>query len=127
MQMNQKCLEFTSGMYDLLLQNNASGEIFLYRRVLDKAETPMMYLFHDFEPDDEMVDGEYTGILIWNIRKDVDYIIDNVLLNSKISVNGLEIPIKELNPEIFLMKLKLGRVDAIEFIYRQDKKEDLYR
>lgn len=70
-------------MYDIILQNNASKEVFLFQRQTPIEETGYYILF-SLEMPDGVKEGEYTYAIVRNYRTDIEYTFKPVLLESDV-------------------------------------------
>ena len=110
--------------FDLIIQNNASKQIFLISGLTDTSDTPLAYIFENFNMPEKAQDGEYTCTLFRNGRSDVQYEFKDVLLDTVAHTEDGDIQIRYLRPEIFLMKygdIKTG------YISRDKNKTYAYR
>ena len=64
-------MEENTKRFDLILQNNASKEFFLYSGLTDTSDNHLYHKFEELEMD--IPDGEYTYFLLRNDRDDVVY------------------------------------------------------
>lgn len=92
--------------YDLLLQNNASKEHFIYSGLTDESQNRLYFKF-DVVPD--CPDGEYTYVLVLNNRDDVIYEFKTPLLSTILLVEGEEIVLRDLQPETGLLIIGDGK------------------
>jgi hypothetical protein len=72
-------------MYDIIIQNNASKEVFLFQRQTPVEETGYYILFN-LEMPDEVKSGEYTYAVLRNYRSDVEYTFKPVLMESEVYI-----------------------------------------
>jgi len=110
--------------FDLILQNNASKQIYLLSGLTDTSESSMAYLFEDFEMPESSQEGEYTCVLFRNGRKDVVYEFKNDILETIAHTGEGDVALRLLRPEIFL--LKYGEINEV-YGYRKSDKEYVYR
>ena len=94
--------------YDLILENNASKEFFLFSGLTDSGTN----LYHQFEVDLDLADGEYTYVLLLNNRDDVEYEFKYPILQSIVTADGKSFELKDLRPEIGLMRIGAEIADA---------------
>lgn len=107
--------------FDLIIQNNASKEIFLISGLTDSSDTELAYIFENFQMPEKAQEGEYTCLLFRNGREDVEYDFKNDLLDSLAKTEEGDVELKYLRPEIFLMKY-----GEIREIYSYQKTEKIY-
>lgn len=88
--------------YDVILQNNASKETFLYPGVEDMSES---HLYHEFEVEIDAPDGEYTYVLLKNSRDDVEYTFRTPILDTIVAVDGEEYLLEYFQPATGLLKI----------------------
>lgn len=110
--------------FDLILQNNASKEVHLISGLNDYSETPLSYLFENFNMPISAQEGEYTGVLFRNGRADVEYEFNTDLLSSVAHTEEGDIELKYLRPEVFLMKY--GETET-PYAYQKSDKIYAYR
>lgn len=110
--------------YDLLLQNTASKQEFLVSGLTDSSDNFLSYLFADFQMPENAPEGEYQCVLFRNMRKDVQYRFNDVLLETVAVTGDGEIKVKYLRPEIFI--LKYGTSES-PYAYRSEDKEYYYK
>lgn len=108
--------------YTLLLQNNASRQEYLITGLKDKGNF-LAYFFEDFEMPEDAAEGEYTGLLFWDGRSDTEYVLDDILLNTLCKTGEGDVFVRDLRPEIFL--LKYG-TPAEKNTYRKTNKDYIY-
>lgn len=70
-------------MYDIILQNNSSKEVFLFEKQIPVEETGL-YLLFNLEMPEGVKEGEYTYAVVRNYRKDAEYTFKPVLLESEV-------------------------------------------
>lgn len=99
-------------MYDLIYQVNASKKNGVIQGLKDTGNR-MAYIFKDFNFPDDVPYGEITGALIWNGRKDVTYEFKDVLLDSVLHTDEGDVTLRDLRPEVFLMRYGTVEADAI--------------
>lgn len=110
--------------YTIILQNNAERREFLLTGLKDTNETFMAYIFDDFDMPEDAPEGEYTGVLFWDGRKDVEYELNDVILDSICHTGEGDVKVRDLRPEIFLMKYGRGGLDENE--YRKKNNDYIY-
>ena len=92
--------------FSIFLQHNASKREWLIEGLSDKGN-PMAYVFKDFEFPEDLPNGEFTGALVWNGRDDVEWEIKDVLLDTVAHTTVGDVKLRDLRPEIFLMRYGL--------------------
>lgn len=109
-------------MYDLILQNSASKKEYLISGLTDSGNR-LAYVFEDFQMPADAPEGEYYGALIYNGRDDVSYNFKDVLLDTILDTEEGSVMLRDLRPEIFLMRYGTFNPD---FLSRDGDKEYLY-
>lgn len=94
--------------YTLILQNNGSRAEYLITGLTDAKETFLAYIFYDFEMPEDAQEGEYTGVLFWDGRKDTEYVLNEVLLDTLCRTGEGDVLVRDLRPEIFLLRYGAG-------------------
>ena len=92
--------------FDIILQNNASREVFLLEKQKNRTESINYLLFENVELPSNMPDGEYNYAIIGNMRTDVVYDFQNDLLESLVKTQDGNILLKNLRPFTGLLKIK---------------------
>ena len=97
-------------MYDILIQNNSSKEIFLLSGQTPSEETGYYLVFKNLDLSPEIKGGEYTYAIIKNDRDDVEYTFETVLLQTIISIKDtdLKFTLEQLNPFTGLLRIETG-------------------
>lgn len=108
-------------IYDLILQNNASKEFFLYSGLTD---TSTSHLYHKFDVDLDVPSGEYTYAVIKNTRDDVEYDFKTPILDTIVKADDQEVQLSYLQPCTGL--LRVGEEVKQENIYDDNKKQTIY-
>lgn len=111
-------------MYDLILFNNATKKAYLYSGLEDSGEKPY-YRFEDFDIGD-VPGGEYNYALIWNELTGVTYTFKNAILDTIVSYDGQEYQLRDLNPELGLLRYVTEETGE-QPTYRDTEKEYYYR
>lgn len=106
--------------YDIILQNNASKETFLYPGVEDMSGS---HLYHLFEVDIDAPDGEYTYVLLKNSRNDVEYEFKTPILESFVVVGGEKWLLSDFQPATGL--LRIGEITPVN-IYDDNKDNTIF-
>ena len=89
--------------FDLLIQHSASKREWVVSGLTDKGNT-MAYVFKDFVMPEDAPEGEYYCVLVWNGREDVEWDVKDVLLDSVARTSEGNVMLRNLRPEIFLMR-----------------------
>lgn len=110
--------------FDLIIQNNASKQVFLISGLTDSSDTSLAYIFKNFSMPEKAQEGEYLCLLFRNGREDVEYNYSDVLLDTVARTLDGDVQVRYLRPEIFLMKYGENGVD---YVYRTKDKEYIYR
>lgn len=92
--------------YDLLLQNNASKEFFVYSGLTDIGEN---HLFYRFDVELDVPDGEYTYVVLINNRDDVTYDLNIPLLMTMIHTGDGDVLLRDLQPATGLLQIGEGK------------------
>lgn len=90
--------------YTLILQHNATRREWLITGLTDACETHLAYVFKDFDMPEGAQEGEYTGVLFWDGRQDTQYELNDCLLDTVCHTEEGDVKVRDLRPEIFLMK-----------------------
>ena len=89
--------------YDIILQNNASKQNFLFTGLTDASES---HLYHKFEVDIDAQEGEYTYAVVYNERDDVQYEFKTPLLDTILHYGEDEsIVLRLLQPNTGLLRI----------------------
>lgn len=110
-------------MFDLIFQVNASKKTGVISGLKDVGN-PLAYVFEDFAFPEDVPEGEITGYLIYNGRGDVEYELKDVVLESILRTGDGNVCLRDLRPEIFLMRY--GDVQPAA-IYRETNTQYYYR
>ena len=89
--------------FDLLLQNNASRQTFLFSGMEDISSTHLYHTFEDVELD--IPEGEYTYVLLRNERDDVEYIFKTPLLESELKIGEETALLRNFQPSTGLLRV----------------------
>lgn len=107
--------------YDIILQNNASKEFFLYSGQTDISEN---HLYHTFDIDLDIPEGEYTYAVLLNNRDDVEYDFKTPLLSTTVSTSQGKLDLRELQPGTGL--LRIGKTIEQEAIYDEKNNNEIF-
>ena len=89
--------------YDLIIQNNASKETFLYSGQTDTSTSHLYHKFEDLEID--APEGEYTYYVLHNTRDDVVYDFAVPLGDTIVHADDKEVLLKDLQPSTGLLRI----------------------
>lgn len=92
--------------YDLILQNNASKEFFIYSGLTDNSYNR---LFYQFDVELDVPDGEYTYVVQFNTRDDVEYDLNIPLLDSILHTGEGDVLLRDLQPSTGLLQIGEGK------------------
>lgn len=92
--------------YDLLLQNNASKEFFVYSGLTDTGGN---HLYYRFDKQLDVPDGEYTYAVLTNNRDDVEYDLNIPLLMTVIHTGEGDVLLRDLQPDTGLLRIGDGK------------------
>ena len=92
--------------YDLLLQNNASKEFFVYSGLTDASGN---HLYYRFDTELDVPDGEYTYAVLTNNRDDVEYDLNIPLLMTVIHTGEGDVLLRDLQPDTGLLQIGDGK------------------
>ena len=104
--------------YDLLLENNASKEFFIYSGLTDISDN---HLYYRFDTELDVPDGEYTYVVLINNRDDVEYDLNIPILNTILHTGEGDVLLRDLQPSTGLLQIGDG-VPVYENVY--DKTQD---
>lgn len=102
--------------YDLLLQNNASREFFLFSGLINLS---VNHLWLEFDQKIDLPDGEYTYVTLVNNRDDVVYEFQTPILKTILHTEDGDAILGDLQPNIGL--LQVGNVKPGNYIYNNEK------
>lgn len=112
-------------MYDLILFNNATKKSYAYTGLTDTGEK-LYYRFDNFDPGD-IPSGEYSYALIFNELGILEYEFKNALLDTIIRFDGATYRLRDLAPELGLLKYLPEGDEQEAPTYRDTEKEFYYR
>lgn len=92
--------------FDIILQNNASREIFLLQKQKNRSESNNYLLFENVNLPSNIPSGEYNYAIIANMRYDVKYEFQNDLLDSLVKTDEGDIELRDLRPFVGLLKIE---------------------
>lgn len=108
-------------MFDIILQSNASREVFVLRNLDNVSQTNRYLEFIDVTLPDGAEDGEYTYAVIFNDRDDVAYEPNAVLLKTIVKTSEGDYYLGDLKPITGI--LKVGKPQPLN-TYNTDKEKD---
>lgn len=88
--------------YDVILQNNATKETILYTGLEDSSEN---HLYHIFDLNLDLPEGEYTYAALLNMRDDVSYAFKVPLIDSLVHTEDGDTILKYLQPLTGLIRI----------------------
>lgn len=92
--------------FDILLQNNASKQIFILEGLEPNEGTFALSLtFEDVDMPEGVQDGEYTYAVIRNNRSDVEYDTNQVLLETVVKADGRTLKLADLRPLTGILRI----------------------
>ena len=98
-------------MYDLIIQNNASREFFLYQGLENRSVTE---LYIEFNPIDlDVPDGEYTYACLKNDNSGTTYTFKTPILDTIVHQDEEDIILREKRPYTGLMRVGTPKSDAV--------------
>lgn len=95
-------------LYTLLLKNNANRTEYVVRGLEDKG-TDLLHYFYNFVMPEEMQQGELTYALFIDNTEDPVYNLNDDLLETTVTVAGVTIAVKHLNPEMGMLKYEVAK------------------
>lgn len=108
--------------YDLLLQNNASKEFFIYSGLTDTGDN---HLYYKFNIDlSSLKSAEYTYVVLINNRDDVEYDFNTPILDTILHTGEGDVLLRDLQPSTGLLQIGDG-TPVYENIYDETKDNDL--
>lgn len=87
---------------DLILQNNASKEFFIYSGLTNISTNP---LYTEFDIELDVPEGEYTYATTINNRTDVSYELKTPLLKSILHTEDGDALLADLHPQTGLLQI----------------------
>lgn len=110
-------------MFDILIQNNASKEIFILPQMENMSENNLYLQFDNVNFPSGVVDGEYTYAVIYNDRDDVVYETNIVLMKTVLKTGEGDFVLGDLKPLTGL--LRVGEVQDSN-TYKKDENKTIY-
>lgn len=91
--------------FDVILQNNATKEVFVLSGLENTSYNSLYLQFDDVELPKNVKDGEYTYAVLVNERTDVVYKPQNSLLETLIETGEGNVQLKDVEPLVGLLKV----------------------
>lgn len=111
--------------YDLILQNNATKQKFLFKGLTASTENELFIGFDDFEMPDDVPYGEYLYYLIpYTDDLQIEYQEKDVVENMIATIDGIDYQLKNINHSSGLLKYHNSESPVIE---RDTNKQVVYR
>ena len=108
--------------YDLLLENNASKEFFIYSGLTDLSEN---HLYYKFNIDlSSLKSAEYTYVVLINNRDDVVYDMNLPILETILHTGEGDVLLRDLQPSTGLLQIGDG-VPVYENVYDETQDNNL--
>lgn len=107
--------------YDLLLENNATKQFFIYSGLTDTSDN---HLFYRFDTELDVPDGEYTYVVLINNRDDVVYDMNLPILETILHTGEGDVLLRDLQPSTGLLQIGDG-VPVYENIYDETQDNNL--
>lgn len=107
--------------YDLLLENNASKEFFVYSGLTDASDN---HLFYRFDVELDVPDGEYSYVVLVNNRDDVEYDLNTPLLSTILHTGEGDVLLRDLQPTTGLLRVGAGK-PVYENVYDETQDNNL--
>lgn len=107
--------------YDLLLENNASKEFFIYSGLTDTSDN---HLFYRFDTELDVPDGEYTYVVLINNRDDVVYDMNLPILETILHTGEGDVLLRDLQPSTGLLQIGEG-IPVYENVYDETQDNNL--
>ena len=107
--------------YDLLLENNASKEFFIFSGLTDTSDN---HLYYRFDTEIDVPDGEYTYVVLINNRDDVEYNLNIPILNTILHTGEGDVLLRDLQPSTGLLQIGDG-VPVYENLYDETQDNNL--
>lgn len=110
-------------MFDILIQNNASKEIFILKQLENVSDSNLYLQFEDVDLPAAVKGGEYTYAVIFNDREDVEYETKSLLLKTVLHTDEGDFILGDLKPITGL--LRVGEIETINQ-YKKDENKPIY-
>lgn len=119
--------KYTTDHFILLLQNNYTREVIIVD-VYNESTDPLFYEFKNLKLTDSVIPGEYTYALVWDILEYEVFPSTDFLETVIKVVDGHgethELKLKDLNPEMGLLKFSNDNPDEPFVTINNIKTED---
>ena len=108
--------------YDLLLENNASKEFFIFSGLTDTSDN---HLYYKFNIDlSSLKSAEYNYVVLINNRDDVEYDLNIPILNTILHTGEGDVLLRDLQPSTGLLQIGDG-VPVYENVYDETQDNNL--
>ena len=108
--------------YDLLLQNNASKEFFIYSGLTDTGDN---HLYYKFNIDlSSLKSAEYTYVVLINNRDDVEYDMNTPIMDTILHTGEGDVVLRDLQPSTGLLQIGDG-APVYENVYDETQDNNL--
>lgn len=97
--------------FTFIAKNNTSNEVTINNIIGDVTINSIIFKNIEFD----LPSGEYEYLLFLNYRTDVEFNFETDLINSTVTIENNEIPIKLLRPMIGLMRIEGEKAENIEY------------
>lgn len=87
--------------YDIIIQNNATKQTYVFKT----EDTSGTYLYHEFDVDMDVPEGEYTYVVLRSNRKDVEYEFKVPVNDTIVRVGDEEWILRDFQPLTGLMRI----------------------
>lgn len=119
-----KPISKTDNYYDILLQNNATREVFILNKVISEEETRLFIRFESVVLPQNAPNGEYTYAVIKNLREDVRYTPKADFLDTLAEVDDKSYTLRDLKAITGL--LRVGEVEDSAVYQEKAKNKNYY-
>lgn len=119
-----KPISKTDNYYDILLQNNATREVFILNKVRSEEETRLFIRFESVVLPTTAPNGEYTYAVIKNLREDVRYMPKADFLDTLAEVDDMSYTLRDLKAITGL--LRVGEVEDSAVYQEKAKNKNYY-
>lgn len=108
--------------FDIILQNNASKEVFVFKGLDNKSNTDLYLRFIDINLS--VPDGEYTYFVVFDQRTDVEYETNPVAYKTILHTSEGDVVLKDLKPLTGLLRVGMVNSPKNETIAPKTKNND---
>lgn len=112
-------------MYTLVMQHTATRAEYVVRDLVNTSTSLLYYKFPKFRMPAGAPEGEYRCALIWDGRDDTEYYPEDDLLETLITTGEGDVRLKDLRPEVFLMRY--GLPDDTGLFVKKDTNYAIYQ